>query len=117
MASWAAKDAKRVDELTASIEELERRLADQLPRKIVEQPVEDAEEATAALRLKAKERRERVAIETAKSATLDPRLVEKFSKKFLYPEKALRSLIENRMREGKTREQALKEIEEEHCHK
>lgn len=50
---------------------------------------------------------------------LDPRrehaLAEKLSlsKKFIFPEKALKGLIEQKLSQGKTREQALKEIEEE----
>jgi len=43
----------------------------------------------------------------------DQQLVEKLSKKYLHPEQALKYCIEQKMRRGKTREQAIKEIEQE----
>lgn len=43
----------------------------------------------------------------------DQKLVEKLSKKYLHPEAALKYSIELKMRHGKTKEQAIKEIEQE----
>jgi hypothetical protein len=45
--------------------------------------------------------------------TSDQNLVEKLSKTYLHPQQALKHLIDLKMNQGKTREQALKEIEEE----
>ena len=43
----------------------------------------------------------------------DQMLVERLSKKYLHPEQALKYWLDVKMRQGKTREQAIKEIEEE----
>ncbi len=49
----------------------------------------------------------------ATTETIDQNLVEKLSKKYLNPEQALKHLIDLKTKQGKTREQAIKEIEEE----
>jgi len=54
--------------------------------------------------------------EESQIASSDPKLKElvgKLSEKFIYPERAVKGLIESKMRLGKTKEQAIKEIEEE----
>jgi hypothetical protein len=43
----------------------------------------------------------------------EQKLVQRMSKKYLHPEMALKYWIDLKMRHGKTREQAIKEIEEE----
>jgi hypothetical protein len=45
--------------------------------------------------------------------SMDQVLVERLSKKYLHPEQALKYWIDQKMRRGKTREQAIKEIAEE----
>jgi hypothetical protein len=52
---------------------------------------------------------------TFKGEVLDKQLVAKLSKKYTHPEQALRYWLERKMSQGKTREQALKEIEEENA--
>jgi len=84
IAYWVARDGERIDDMTTAISKLERPPA--TPP-------------------------ERVGVE---NEGLDPRLVEKLSKKFIYPEKALKGLVEMKMSQGKTREQAVKEIEQEY---
>lgn len=49
----------------------------------------------------------------ATTEIIDQNLVEKLSKKYLNPEQALKHLIDLKTKQGKTREQAIKEIEEE----
>jgi hypothetical protein len=43
----------------------------------------------------------------------DQILVEKLSRKYLHPEQALKFLIDQKMRRGRTREQAILEIAQE----
>jgi len=50
---------------------------------------------------------------TFKSEILDKQLVAKLAKKYTHPEQALRYWLEHKMNQGKTKEQALKEIDEE----
>jgi hypothetical protein len=52
---------------------------------------------------------------TFKGEVLDKQLVAKLSKKYTHPEQALRYWLERKISQGKTREQALKEIEEENA--
>jgi hypothetical protein len=49
----------------------------------------------------------------AKTELIGQNLVEELSKKYLYPEQALKYLVDLKMRHGKIREQAIKEIVEE----
>jgi hypothetical protein len=61
-----------------------------------------------------KENGETTSVESpARTEVTDQNLVEKLSKKYLHPEQALNYWIDLKMRRGKTREQAIKEIEEE----
>jgi hypothetical protein len=61
-----------------------------------------------------KESREPTPVESpAKAEVVDQNLLEKLSKKYLHPEQALKHLIDVKMSQGKTRDQAIKEIEEE----
>jgi hypothetical protein len=49
----------------------------------------------------------------AKTEAIGQNLVEELSKKYLHPEQALKYLVDLKMRHGKMREQAIKEIVEE----
>lgn len=61
-----------------------------------------------------REKEESTSIESPTTTKIiDQNLVEKLSKKYLHPEQALKYLIDLKMSQGKTREQATKEIEEE----
>lgn len=61
-----------------------------------------------------KEKEEPTSVESPTTTELiDRNLVEKLSKKYVHPEQALKHLIDLKTKQGKTREQALKEIEEE----
>ena len=61
-----------------------------------------------------KENPETTSVESpARTEVTDQNLVEKLSKKYLHPQQALNYWIDSKMRRGRTREQAIKEIEEE----
>jgi hypothetical protein len=63
-----------------------------------------------------KEKEEPTSVESpATTEIIDQNLLEKLSKKYLHPEQALKHLIDLKTRQGKTREQAIKEIEEENA--
>ena len=61
-----------------------------------------------------KENKELPSVESPTTTeVIDQKLVEKLSKKYLHPELALKCLVDRKMRQGKKREQAIREIEEE----
>jgi hypothetical protein len=61
-----------------------------------------------------KEKEEPPSVESpAATEVIDQKLVEKLSNKYLHPELALKYLVDLKMRHGKMREQAIREIEEE----
>jgi hypothetical protein len=103
LAHWVREDADRIDTLANTTAELEESSRTRTTSQVANMS-----------KWKHAEQEPTIKKDMLEDFVPDPRLLEKLSKKFIYPEKALKGLIEMKLSQGRTREQAIKEIEEEY---